>query len=136
MNLQWRAYAKATIPSCPLIASPMRSRVLYTKSQDRWVVSVNVCKFLSGMREGFVGPPGAAAPFLSYRWSEECRQVTADKVEVDMLRATLLAYQGNVRAAAKALGVMSRALHQKLQFHQIDSNYFRAPRKLRTPLPD
>lgn len=82
-----------------------------------------------------VGIPNNTEPSLTPNLRAAKKQA-ADKVEVDMLRATLLACQGNVRAAAKALGMTSRALHQKLQFHQIDSHYFRATGKSRAPLRD
>jgi Nif-specific regulatory protein/two-component system response regulator AtoC len=61
------------------------------------------------------------------------KKQAADKVEVQMLHEALCLSHGNVRAAAAALDMTPRALHQKLQFHHIDSGLFRNGRKPSAP---
>lgn len=62
---------------------------------------------------------------------KEARKTAADKIEVKILRDTLTRFNGNISAAAKYLHLTPRAVHLKLNAHQIEPATYRTKPRLR-----
>jgi len=71
----------------------------------------------------------ASQPQLLQTTLKVAKKQAADSVEVKILHEALVLSHGNVRVAAKSLGMTPRALHQKLRSHHMNSNDFRDIRK-------
>lgn len=57
---------------------------------------------------------------------KEAKRCASEQVESLILKQALARFQGNVSEVAKSLGVTPRAVHQKLNSHNIDPNTYRA----------
>lgn len=58
----------------------------------------------------------------------EAKRRAADEIERRLLREALARHRGNVRNAAQELGLTPRAVHQKIQTHEIDLAEYRVVR--------
>lgn len=61
---------------------------------------------------------------------KEAKRCAAEQVESLILKQALARFRGNVSEVAKSLGVTPRAVHQKLNSHNIDPNTYRSQPRL------
>jgi DNA-binding NtrC family response regulator len=62
---------------------------------------------------------------------KEAKQHAVEQVEVLILKEALTRFNGNVCEVARSLGLTPRAIHQKINLHNMDTNSFRPRAKLK-----